>query len=150
MSNSRAYAAAVSRCKVNGSLRLKLLECSRVRNQSRDAEAWRPIEERRRRLPNWADATPKGAGKAQASGASRKTRRAACAHTHSCGATHSCVGDRKYNTISCHFLRFALGFFFTVSAAGTVCSGNENNLTRESSSWILCIVCETLAMIRDF
>ena len=40
------------------------LECSRVRNQSRDAEAWRPIEEEgRRRLPNWADAT-EGGGKA--------------------------------------------------------------------------------------
>ena len=50
-----------------------------------------------------------------------------------------------------HFLRLAFPFFFaTVSAAGTVCSGNENNLTKESSSWILCIVCETLAMIRDF
>ena len=49
-----------------------------------------------------------------------------------------------------HFLRFPLGFFFTVSAAGTVCSGSENSLTRASSSWILCIVCETLAMMRDF
>ena len=51
-----------------------------------------------------------------------------------------------------YYLRFfaAFVFFFTVSAAGTVCSGNENNLTRESSSWILCIVCDILAMIRDF
>ena len=50
-----------------------------------------------------------------------------------------------------HFLRFPFGFFFaTVSAAGTVCSGSEKSLTRASSSWILCIVCEILAMIRDF
>ena len=53
-------------------------------------------------------------------------------------------------TDSYHFLRFPFFFFATVSAAGTVCSGKENNLTRASSSWILCIVCETLAMMRDF
>ena len=53
-------------------------------------------------------------------------------------------------TDSYHFLRFPFFFFATVSAAGTVCSGSEKSRTRESSSWILCIVCETLAMIRDF
>ena len=49
-----------------------------------------------------------------------------------------------------HFLRFPFFFFATVSAAGTVCSGSEKSLTSASSSWILCIVCETLAMIRAF
>ena len=50
-----------------------------------------------------------------------------------------------------HFLRLAFPFFFaTVSAAGTICSGSEKSRTSASSSWILCIVCETLAMIRDF
>ena len=49
-----------------------------------------------------------------------------------------------------HFLRFPFFFFATVSAAGTVCSGSEKSLTSASSSWILCIVCETLAMMRDF
>ena len=51
-----------------------------------------------------------------------------------------------------YYLRFfaAFVFFLTVSADGTVCSGSENNLTRDSSSWILCIVCDILAMIRAF